>query len=72
MADLARFLDKAFEDKSFDELADAPVDALAGVSKADADALKSALGIKTIRQLAEHKVILTAQALVALATSAKQ
>lgn len=72
MADLARFLDKAFEDKSFDELADAPVDALAGVSKADADALKSALGIKTIRQLAEHKVILTAQALVALATSAKK
>ena len=67
MADLAAFLDKAFEDKSFDELADAPVDALAGISKSDADALKQALGIKTIRQLAEHKVILVAQAIVGLA-----
>jgi nucleotidyltransferase/DNA polymerase involved in DNA repair len=71
MADLARFLDKAFEEKSFEELADAPVDALAGISKSDAEALTKALGIKTIRQLADHKVIRTAQALVALAGPAK-
>jgi hypothetical protein len=67
MADLSAFLDKAFEDKSFDELADAPVDALAGISKGDADALKQSLGIKTVRQLAEHKLILVAQAIVTLA-----
>jgi len=72
MADLARFLDKAFEGQSFDELADAPVDALAGISKSDAEALQQALGIKTIRQLAEHKVILVAQALTALATPPKK
>ncbi len=67
MADLSAFLDKAFEDKSFDELADAPVDALSGISKGDAEALTQALGIKTVRQLAEHKVILVAQAIVGLA-----
>ena len=67
MADLSAFFDKAFEDKSFDDLADAPVDALAGISKGDAEALKQALGIKTVRQLAEHKVILVAQAIVGLA-----
>ena len=72
MANLAAFLDKAFEDKSLDELADAPVDALAGISKSDADALKQALGIKTIRQLAEHKVILVTQAIVGLASSTKK
>ena len=68
MADLARFLDKAFEGQSFDELADAPIDALAGISKSDADAVQKALGIKTIRELAEHKLILVAQALTALST----
>ena len=71
MADLSAFLDKAFENSSFEELADAPVDALAGISKSDAEALKQALGIKTIRQLAEHKVILIAQAIAGLATPKK-
>lgn len=71
MADLARFLDKAYEGMSFEEIADAPVDALAGVSKADAEALTKSLGIKTVRQLADHKLIRIAQALVALAGPAK-
>ena len=72
MADLARFLDKAFEVKSFEELADAPVDAIAGISKGDAEALTKALGIKTIRQLADNKYVRIAQALVTLAGDAKK
>ncbi|HUY79633.1 MAG TPA: hypothetical protein VMV29_22875 [Ktedonobacterales bacterium] len=66
MADMSRFLDKAYETKEFDELADAPVDALQGVSKADAEALQKALNIKTVRDLATNKYVLWAQAIVHL------
>ena len=66
MANIDKFLDKAFETKEFSELADAPVDALEGVSAADAEALKKALGIKTIRDLAHNKYVLVAQAIVGL------
>ncbi|HZT58019.1 MAG TPA: hypothetical protein VFA21_05255 [Pyrinomonadaceae bacterium] len=72
MADVTKFFDKEFEQKEFAELADAPVDAIAGLSKADADALGQALNIKTIRDLAENKYVLVAQAVVALSrTSGK-
>lgn len=67
MADVSRILDKAWENKEFEEIAEAPVDALAGVSKADADALAKALGIKTIRDLANNKYVAWAQAIVAIA-----
>jgi hypothetical protein len=67
MADIARYLDKSYENKEFAELADAPVDALDGLSKRDADALQSALGIKTIRDLASNKFVAWAQAIVAFA-----
>lgn len=66
MADLSRHLDKAYEQKSFDELVDAPVDALEGVSKSDADLLAKAFNIHTIRELAESKFVLRAQAIVNL------
>jgi hypothetical protein len=66
MADITKFFDKAFEQKEFSELADAPVDAIQGVSEADAVALKSALGIKTVRDLATNKYVLIAQAVVSL------
>jgi hypothetical protein len=69
MASVAKYLDKAYEDKEFADLADAPVDALAGVSAADAEALKKALGIKTIRDLATNKYVLWAQAITNLAGS---
>ena len=72
MADLTRHLDKAYETKEFDELAAAPVDALEGLSKGDAEALQKALNIKTIRDLAEHKFVLRAQAIVHLAHAEKQ
>jgi hypothetical protein len=64
---LQHFVDKAYEGKDLTALADAPVDALEGVSKGDAEALKAALGIKTIRDLAQHRAVRIAQALTALA-----
>ena len=66
MADITKIMDKEKEQKEFSELADAPVDAISGVSKADADALKSALNIKTIRDLADNKYVRIAHAIVGL------
>lgn len=66
MADISKFLDKAYEGKEFGELADAPVDALQGLSAGDAAALKAALNIKTIRDLANNKYVQWAQAITAL------
>ena len=72
MADIAIHFDKAFEGKEFAELAEAPVDVIAGLSAADAEALKKALNIKTIRDLAENKFVRVAQAVVALAAAGKK
>lgn len=60
-------VDKAFEGKSFKELADAPVSALSGVSDADAEKLKAAFNVKTIGDLAKLKYVKWAQAIVTLA-----
>jgi hypothetical protein len=60
-------LDKAYHGKSVQELADAPVAALAGVSEGAADLIKQALGIKTIRQLGSNQYFLAAQAIANLA-----
>jgi hypothetical protein len=59
-------LDKAFEKKSLKEIADAPVDALEGVSEGDAELLKKAFNVKTIRDLANLKYVKWAQAIVTL------
>ena len=72
MADIAVHFDKAFETREFTDLADAPVDALAGISAADAEALKKALNIVTIRDLAENKFVRVAQAVVGLAAVSKK
>lgn len=66
MANVDKFLDKAFETKEFSELVNAPVSALEGVSDADGAALKSALGIVTIGDLARNKYVLWAQAITNL------
>lgn len=66
MADISKFLDKAYEGQDFAELADAPVDALEGVSQGDAEHLQQAFNIKTIRDLAESKFVLRAQAITHL------
>jgi hypothetical protein len=67
MADITKYLDKAHEQKEFSELAELPIDALQGVSKGDAEAIQKAFGVKTIRQLADHKFIRAAQAITLLA-----
>jgi len=61
-------VDKAFESRSLKEIADAPVDALEGVSAGDAELLAKAFNIKSIRDLGTNKHFLTAQAITALAT----
>jgi hypothetical protein len=65
-ADLASLLDKAYEDKSLQQVLDAPVSALAGVSEGDADALKQAFNVKTVHDLGRNKYFKAAFALVAL------
>jgi hypothetical protein len=58
------------EGTKFAELADAPVTAL-GLSSSDADVLEQALGVKTVRDLAENKYVRRAQAIVHLADGNK-
>lgn len=67
MADITQYVDKAHEQKDFAELAELPIDALQGVSKADAEAIQKAFNVRTIRQLAEHKLVRAAQAIALLA-----
>jgi hypothetical protein len=69
MADISQFFDKDYEQQEFNELAEAPVDAIQGLSQSDTDALKQALGIDTVRELAEHKFVRIAQAVVYLSGS---
>lgn len=63
---LDKALDKAYESKSLEEILDAPVSALAGVSDGDAEKLDAAFGIKTVRDLGSNKYFAVAGALVAL------
>ena len=58
----------AYEGKGLDELLDAPVAALAGVSDGDAEHLAAAFGIKTARDLGTNKYFSLAHALVALSS----
>ena len=67
MADIAKFVDKAHENKDFAELAELPIDALQGVSAGDAEKIQAAFNIRTVRQLAEHKFVRAAQAITLLA-----
>ncbi|MEV0395656.1 hypothetical protein [Polymorphospora rubra] len=70
-ADLAKLLDKSYEDKELAELVDAPVAALAGVTDNDAKLLREALNIKTIGDLGRNKYFRAATALVTLADGAR-
>jgi hypothetical protein len=65
-ADLAKQLDKAYEDLSVAEVLDAPVAALSGVSEGDAEKLGAAFGIKTVRDLGTNKYFRLAAALTEL------
>lgn len=67
MTGIAHKFDKAFESRSVDDLADAPVTALHGVSDSDAEHLRAAFGIETVRDLGTNKYFRWAQAVAALA-----
>jgi uncharacterized protein (TIGR02271 family) len=60
-------LDRRYEDTRPSELPDAPVDALRGLGKAGSEALRKAIGVKTIRDLATNQFVLAAQELLGLA-----
>jgi len=62
-------LDKSFENKSFKDLAGAPVSALQGISDTDAKYLEDSFNVKTIGDLANLKYVRWAQAIVELATT---
>jgi hypothetical protein len=70
-ADLAKLLDKEWEDKSLEEILKAPVSALAGVSDGDADALKQAFNVKSVGDLGKNKYFRAAQAMTLLGEAAK-
>jgi hypothetical protein len=63
---LAKSLDKDYEDKSLKEILDASPAALAGVTDSDAELLQKAFSIKTVRQLGENKYFSVAAALAKL------
>lgn len=67
MLGLEKKLMKEWEGKSAQEIADAPVTAIAGVSDDDAAKLLAAFGIKTVRDLGTNKYFRWAQGVVALA-----
>jgi hypothetical protein len=68
-ANLDAMLDKEWESKSLEEILEAPVSALAGVSDGDATALKQAFNVKTVGDLGRNKYFRAAQALALLAES---
>jgi len=63
---LNKLVDKAYEDKTINELLDAPPSALEGLTPKH-DELLAELKIKTIRDLAKWKYAAKASALLALA-----
>ncbi len=67
MLGLEKKLDKEFEGLSAQEIADAPVSALSGVTENDAKLLQEAFNIKTVRDLGTNKYFRWAQGIVALA-----
>ena len=70
-ADLAKLLDKQYENADLHELVTAPVSAIAGVSDGDADLLQKAFSIKTVGDLGRNKFFRAAQALSELPESSK-
>ena len=62
-----KIVDKAYEQKSFKEIANAPVAALQGVSDSDGKLLQEAFNVKTVADLAKLKYVKWAQAICTLA-----
>jgi len=64
---IQQIVDKAYAEMSFTQIADASVEALKGVSARDAQMLKEAFNVETVRDLADLKFVKWAAALVTLA-----
>jgi hypothetical protein len=58
---IVKFFDKKYEKMNIIELVEAPVEAISGVSKGDAEKLQKAFNIKTVGDLASNKYIKYAQ-----------
>lgn len=65
--DMSKVVDSAWQNKSFKEIANAPVNALRGISANDAKLLKQAFRIETVRDLANLKYPKWAEAIATLA-----
>lgn len=65
---IVKFFDKAYEDKGIEELVNAPVAAISGVSESDAKDLEKAFGIKTVGDLATNKYVGFAQGINCFST----
>jgi hypothetical protein len=65
-AHLAGHLDKEHEEKDLKDILSAPVSALQGVSDRQADLLKEAFNIKTVKDLGTNKFFRMAAAMVSL------
>jgi hypothetical protein len=63
---LDSLLDKAYENLPLTDILDAPVAALSGVSDGDAEKLKAAFNIKTVRDLGTNKYFRAAVTLLDL------
>ena len=61
-----RYLDKKYRDKSWSEVANAPISAINGVSEKDVEYLKRAFNIETIQDFATNKFVRIAQTIVSL------
>jgi hypothetical protein len=62
-----KFVVKKYEQKTLKEIANSPVDAIAGISEGDAKLLKEAFYVKTVSDLANLKYVKWAQAICTLA-----
>jgi uncharacterized protein (TIGR02271 family) len=66
-AQTREYVDRRYEDRDVNELPDAPVEALRGLGKRSGEALRKALRVKTIRELATNDFVLKAQEVLRLA-----
>jgi uncharacterized protein (TIGR02271 family) len=66
-AQTREYVDRRYEDRDVHELPDAPVEALRGLGKRGGEALRTAFGVKTIRDLATNDFVLKAQEVLRLA-----
>jgi hypothetical protein len=62
--DIKELVDKAFENKTVQEIRAAATSAIQGISEKGAEALHSVLNAKTVQDLAENKYVKNAQAIV--------